>query len=135
MCRSTTFLYNLYTKTYNLPPFYHHACSKKNSLKLDFFLSLWVKVSLFFSTENFYIIVDMMGKYSLRFFWHSFVLKVRMSKSDKRKWLALFHTHTHRLISVVHSPKCVFFGLNCWVHRIESDSRKKSDWFGQVLIM
>ena len=101
MCRSTTFLYNLYTKTYNLPPFYHHACSKKFLKAWFFFLSLWVKVSLFFSTENFYIIVDMMGKYSLRFFWHSFVLKVRMSKSDKRKWLALFHTHIDWSLSFI----------------------------------
>ena len=135
MCAAVLLSYIIFTPKLIIYPLFIIMLAQKNSLKLDFFLSLWVKVSLFFSTENFYIIVDMMGKYSLRFFWHSFVLKVRMSKSDKRKWLALFHTHTHRLISVVHSPKCVFFGLNCWVHRIESDSRKKSDWFGQVLIM
>ena len=100
MCAAVLLSYIIFTpKLIIYPPFYH-ACSKK-FLKAWFFLSLWVKVSLFFSTENFYIIVDMMGKYSLRFFWHSFVLKVRMSKSDKRKWLALFHTHIDWSLSFI----------------------------------
>ena len=101
MCAAVLLSYIIFTPKLIIYPLFIIMLAQKNSLKLDFFLSLWVKVSLFFSTENFYIIVDMMGKYSLRFFWHSFVLKVRMSKSDKRKWLALFHTHIDWSLSFI----------------------------------